>query len=72
MAAALFVAPFSGGSVLLVASLVAVGSAVWWFTAGVASKDEQAVPKLMASATAASNMIFHEKVTVSPFRNRSW
>ena len=71
VAAALFAAPFSGGSALLFASLVAVGSAFWWFTSGVASKNEQAVPKLMASVTAVSNMIFRGKFTVSPFRNRS-
>ena len=72
MAAALFAAPFPGGGALLVASFVAVGSAFWWFTAGVASKNEQAVPKLMASATVASKMFFRGKFTVSPSRNWSW
>ena len=48
------------------------GHYFWWFTSGAASKNEQAVPKLMASATAASKMIFRGKFTVSPSRNWSW
>ena len=68
VAAAFFAAPFSGGSPLL----VAVGSAVWGFTVGAASKNEQALLKLMASAMAAIKMIVPEKFTVSPLRNWSW